>query len=276
ADANPQDADADDNGYKVRSLASRSQGLALAIAARQALASLNRQTQEINPHGSPYFNTLTELHLGPLTQRELAGLLELAGDAFDQEDRRFVADLSGGHPYLAQAAGSALWEADQRRLTGDRRYQSAADDFFRETAKHFADTWEVMGNEARRAVTAVALIQLPALLEERGALTRNLDDHLADYTPELEWLADSGMVSGENGKKWLIRQQGFLWWLADELRHYVRDEAEFGEWLQRHTLDGVLTMGEREWMGRTAVKVTQFLGAGAGTLVEEFIKRMMR
>jgi hypothetical protein len=34
----------------------------------------------------------------------LAALLKRAEGKFNREDRRFVADLSGHHPYLAQAA----------------------------------------------------------------------------------------------------------------------------------------------------------------------------
>ncbi|MCA9959417.1 MAG: hypothetical protein KC443_10310 [Anaerolineales bacterium] len=257
----------------LRSLASRAQGFALAIAARQELEELNRCTQAINPHGSPYFNTFTELHLGVLTGREFGDLLKLAGNRFDKEDRQFIAALSGRHPYLAQVAAAVVWDADVAGNRGDKRYTAAGEAFYRGTCQHFADTWRAMTDGMRRGITAVALTQLPNLLETRAFLTERLTVNLADYTADLERLERYGIVA-QDETGWRVAQQGFLWWLADTLREQVRQETGFAAWLQAQALDGVLTNGEKQWMRKMGTAVAQALGPGVPALVEAMVKRL--
>ena len=60
----------------LRSLASRSQGaLALIIASRQSLTGLNKATQQLSRTGSPYFNFLDEITLGPWPNKAVDELL---------------------------------------------------------------------------------------------------------------------------------------------------------------------------------------------------------
>lgn len=257
----------------LRSLASRARGFVLVIAARQELEELNRRTQAINPHGSPYFNTFTELHLGAMTGWEFGDLLKLAGDRFNKEDRQFVAALSGRHPYLAQIAAAAVWAADAVGKTGDKRYAAAVEVYYKATSMHFDDTWGAMTNGMRRGITAVALAQLPNLLETHAFVGARLAQNLADYTADLERLERYGLVAQE-GESWRIAPQGFLWWLADTLREQVRREEDFAAWLQAHELDGVLTNAEKQWMGKAATAVGRAIGPGVPALVEMMVKRL--
>src|SRR5215216_4245116 len=64
----------------LRALASHAGGFALVIAARRSLQQLNQLTQELNPHGSPYFNVFVEIQLGALKRDGLTGLLDQGGD----------------------------------------------------------------------------------------------------------------------------------------------------------------------------------------------------
>src|SRR6185369_13626780 len=102
----------------LRTLASRSGGFALVIAARRSLEQLNQLTQELNPHGSPYFNVFVEIQLGALKREALTSLLDQGGDYFTKADRAYVERVSGGHPYLAQVTAAMLWDAHQEGLTG--------------------------------------------------------------------------------------------------------------------------------------------------------------
>ncbi|PIE81893.1 MAG: hypothetical protein CSA11_01915 [Chloroflexi bacterium] len=146
----------------LRSLTSLPSGLTLVIAARQEVGRLNQLTQVINPHGSPYFNIFTELHLGALKSREMAELLALGEGYFTCTDRQFIANVSGQHPYLAQAAASSLWEAHENKLAESKRYQAAANNFYVQTEAHFADVWRSLSDGGRKGITAVALQQFPA------------------------------------------------------------------------------------------------------------------
>jgi len=83
----------------LRSLASRSRGaLALVIASRRSLASLNKDTQQFSRTGSPYLNFFAEIVLGTLPNKYVAELLCRTGDRFTAEDRRFIAEAAGDIP----------------------------------------------------------------------------------------------------------------------------------------------------------------------------------
>ena len=117
----------------LRSLASRGRGaLALVIASRSPLTALNKKTQELSRTGSPYFNFLDEITLGPWSNKAVTDLLNRAGDRFTADDRRYLAKVAGGHPYLLQAAASELWGA----------YAEGVDD----TGEH----WQRTGRGPRR------------------------------------------------------------------------------------------------------------------------------
>lgn len=181
--------------------------------------------------------------------------------------------VSGRHPYLAQIAATTVWDADAAAKIGDKRYATAGEAFYRDTRKHFDDTWGAMTNGMRRGITAVALAQLPNLLETHAFVGARLAQNLADYTADLERLERYGLVAQE-GESWRIAPQGFLWWLADTLREQVRREEDFAAWLQAHELDGVLTNAEKQWMGKAATAVGRAIGPGVPALVEMMVKRL--
>jgi len=95
----------------LRSLASRSQGgLALVITGNASLSQLHEDTKHFNPTGSPYFNFMDEITLGPLSEADIDTLLHEGDAYFTEDDRRFIKKLTGGHPYPLQLASSILWE----------------------------------------------------------------------------------------------------------------------------------------------------------------------
>lgn len=253
----------------LRSLASRSTGLVLVIAARRDLEQLNRLTQAINPHGSPYFNVFTEIHLGSITERAMSQLLDRAGALFNRMDREFIVTVSGYHPYLAQAAAAMLWDVhEEAALTGVGRYKAAGMALNRHTRKHFVDTWFSWTNETRKAIAAVALSQIPLLVKGHAFLVSELIDDLDDYLPELETLQESGICVQHSSGQWRITQVAFLWWLADELRRNVRDDSEFKGWLQAQEMEGLFTTKERRRVGKAVSDVLKVMGKGVTTLIE--------
>ena len=256
----------------LRSLGSRSKGLAIVIAARRDLERLNKLTQQFNPHGSPYFNVFTEIKFGTLSIKEFSELVKAAGNRFDQTDHEYIAAVSGRHPYLAQAAAAMLWDAHEDGLEGEERYKVAGRYLYQQAKQHFSDTWNFWTNETRKAITAVALAQIPKLVGHRRFLVKELIDDLDDYGPELEALEIIGTITeGEEGE-YVITQSSFLWWLADELLRNVRDEDEFKGWLRAQELDNLLTANEREKLGNAVRKVLEVTGRGATTLIDSFAK----
>ena len=260
----------------LRSLASRSRGaLALVIASRRPLASLIEATQQFSRISSPYFNFLSEITLGPLPVKDVAELLKQASDRFTPQDRRFVATVAGGHPYLLQAAASMLWEAYE---DGERdpvqRWQRAAGNLYTEAALTLSDTWQQWPPTTRRAFTAVALAHIPRLLEQRQFHTERLLRDMRDFGPELRPLKKRGFVTEDAAIPggWRVRPQAFLWWLADELVRTVRRETPFEEWLQQQEWEGLLTRGEKQQLGKAVRFVGELLKDGAATLIEAAAK----
>ncbi len=88
----------------LRSLSSRSGGLSLIVAARRRVSELNQQTAQLNPRGSPYFNTLQEIRLGAFERGEARKILEAS---FDSSIAQTVWTVTGRHPFLISLAVQA-------------------------------------------------------------------------------------------------------------------------------------------------------------------------
>lgn len=256
----------------LRSLTSRFSSLALIIATRRTLNQLNVQTQEINPHSSPYFNIFTELRLGPLPKRDVARLLAHAKARFDNRDRQFVSLASGNHPYLLQMAADILWEVDVEGKQDLERYRRAAEELRMQSEGHFADTWRSWSNAERKVIMAISLAQMSLLVEDHTFEWSNLVEDIDDYTPELRGLEKSGTVIKVGGSNHRLAQRALLWWLADEIKRLVRDELTFEQWLEEQEYDGVLTQKEKRTLGEVARELGVFLQQGATTLIEAFAK----
>ncbi len=350
----------------LRSLASRSRGtLALIIAGRFPLGRLNTDTQQLSRTGSPYFNFLSEVTLGPLAQREALLLLNQGLERFSSADIHFITVLAGGHPYLLQVAACELWEIyedEPESAQGCRR--QVAELLYSEVALTLADTWRLWPPEMRCAFTAVALQHLNALVppgmnhnttpneisltdtytsyeiglhallatvgrnhpdaliyeqrlmeniahcrrffdddtrkSERAqiiaqlntlavALTGNsfnalcerenpqplhiavrvLHEVMRDFRQELQLLERQGFVCEDAiiPGGWAVRPLAFLWWLADEIVHEVRDKPTLEAWMRAQRWDGLLTHAERAALGQALRAVDLALESGAKMLI---------
>jgi hypothetical protein len=244
----------------------------LIIATRRSLNQLNVQTQEINPHSSPYFNIFTELRLGPLPKRDVAHLLAYAEDQFDSNDRQFIVLASGRHPYLLQLTADILWDVNQEGKQGEERYRLAGEELRMQSEGHFADTWRAWSSAERKVIMAIALAQMALLIEDHNFEWSNLIEDISDYTPELRNLEKSGtIVKGTKGNR-QIKQRALLWWLADEVKRMVRDESTFEEWIEEQEFEGIFTQKEKRGLDQIAQELAGVLGQGATTLIQAFAK----
>ncbi|MGK7894721.1 MAG: AAA family ATPase [Xenococcus sp. (in: cyanobacteria)] len=256
----------------LRSLASRSPGFLLVLAARKNLDQLNQLTQEINPHGSPYFNVFTEIKLGAWPQEVLPELINKSYGYFNNQDEQYIYLVSGLHPYLAQMAAGTLFDIHQDGYIGAERYEKAARELYEQSKHHFADCWRSWTNESKKAITAVALNQIPRMVPNHDFLVSELTKNLDDFMPELVTLEKDGLLELDENGNWIIKQQAFIWWLTDELRRNVRENSDFETWLRAQELDGLLTKKEQEMMSNTISKALSELSKGAITLIEEMAK----
>lgn len=149
----------------LRSLASRSRGaLALVLASRSSLASLNESTRRFSRTGSPYFNFFSEVILGPLPDVAVAELLDRAGSRFNLDDCCFIKETAGGHPYLLQVAASELWQAyEEGEVDPIRRRVQAGQILCEEAALTLGDTWRLWDPATCRVFLTIALAHLRSL-----------------------------------------------------------------------------------------------------------------
>lgn len=255
----------------LRSLASRFDSLTLVIAARQALADLNRATQEFSRAGSPYFNFMQEISLGAFTPKD-AQLLLARGDAyFKKNDKEYLLRVAGGHPFLLQAAASALWSVyEDGEKDVQTRFVQAGKDLFQQAKPTLEDTWRLWPPEMKKAFTIIALDNVPRLLGERQFDLNALLKSLPDYAPELRLLETRGytlpdpQLPGGIG----IQAEVMLWWLAEELVQALRRKDDLAAWLQAEEWDGLLKQREKDLLVKAAKSAGQLLRTGA----EVFIK----
>jgi hypothetical protein len=195
----------------LRSLTSRSKGaLALVIASRILVESLNREARKLSPLGSPYFNTLEEITLGSWPEYAANELLRRAGARFTRDDRRFIREVAGGHPYLLQTAASVLWEVyeDAEGSPTQRRLQ-AGQELSDLSRPMLEASWHHWSPLVRRAMVAVTLTQITEMSADAGRSQPDLSN-----LPAISNLLRDGFD-------------------ARELRRFCRDREDFSPVLGR-------------------------------------------
>ena len=266
----------------LRSLASRFSSLSLVIAARQSLSDLNRLTQDFSRAGSPYFNIYQQIDLGAFKEKDALELLARGEAHFSRGDKTYLLRLAGGHPFLLQAAASALWSAYEDGEKDARlRYQQAGKDLFQQAAPTLQDTWRLWPPEMKKAFTIIALDNLPRLLGERKFDLDALIKSLADYTPELRSLETRGYIAPDAGPPgtgapsgYAIQAEVMLWWLAEELIQALRRQDDLGAWLRAEGWEGLLKRGEKDALLKAARDAGNLLKPGLDALIKAAAERL--
>lgn len=255
----------------LRSLSTRFESLVLIFASRYPLEELHKETFKFNSHGSPYFNYLASLVLKPFSGNEVDSLLKLAGRRFTKQEKQFVQDLSGGHPYLLQVAASVLWEsyADKEKDTGVRQ-KKVSDELYREANDTLSVSWNLWSPKTKIAFMAIALDEIPMLLPTRSFDVTALVERLDDFEPEIRFLAEQGYIIPDKllDSGWQVGIKAYDWWLADELRRALRNEESFEKWFTEQEWNGLLTRGEKEKFKQTIQQ--------AAPLLKELIKVLLK
>ena len=218
----------------LRTLASCYRSLACIAAARQSVIQLNNKTKGY-ADGSPYFNVLEPITLTLFCEKDVEKLLEWAGEQFNVNDRRYLLELTGGHPFLLQVAASELWEA-YIEIPDDvgGRYRQVEGRLYEIISIMFSDIWKAWSPEMRMAFCAVGLSDMSS--NDFKFNNRNLLKYVnKNLNPELEELERRGLIASDTGldRKRHVRSLISLWWIADQLVQEIRDESSFRAWLQK-------------------------------------------
>ncbi|GAB4492357.1 MAG: hypothetical protein OHK0031_15390 [Anaerolineales bacterium] len=265
----------------LRSLASRYESLTLVIASRQPLEELNASTQQFSLMGSPYFNFMSQITLGALTDKEAADLLRRA-DCFSAEDRGYLLFVAGTHPYLLQSAASALWEAyADDEVERQTRWEITARELLETVRPTLADTWRAWSPATRKALTIVALDNLPRLLAGKEFDMDALLTAFSLYGAEVEALAKRGFLTAESASRtgYRLSAQVCYWWLAAELTRSLRPqegEEDLGSWLRAQQWDGLIKGEEKTQLKRALTALTALLKTGAETLIKTAVETYIK
>jgi len=167
--------------------------LTLIIAGKNSLNQFHKETKDLNPMGSPYLNFLEsgEIILGALSDAEIDSLLQQSDHTFTEDDRHFIKEMAGGHPYLVQVAATILWEAYENKepeplASAEKTFYSKA----KNALNNFLQSW---AQSTTQAFLAVARQQ-----------------DVSRFNRELKELEEQGFVKQdkENGK-WQVRARVF-------------------------------------------------------------------
>lgn len=275
----------------LRSLASRTDSLTLITASRLSVAEMNARSHEINPLGSPFFNTVIEVPLLPLSDAEVGELLErsLADTVlkFSLGDHEYVRRMAGRHPFLVQVCAAALFDAGIQTAEPDK-YRAAGEILYQRIAAHFDDMWRHLSPKAQTALVILALAELKGQVDKRDFDTSDLGK-LDFYGPELRNLATSGLVEKESdsgwhadwgnfviwhGSRWRLSAGGLVYWVADNIVSGSRKTIPFDKWLAEREFDGVLTQGEKGKLKDLAGKIPPSVVARVADFMGVICKRL--
>ncbi len=268
----------------LRSLATRTGGLALVTASRISVARMNQIGRGLLDTGSPFFNNVIEVRLRPLDDDDIAILLDRAGESLSIEDRLFICRLAGRNPFLLQAMTGTLLETE-----GEERYGEAAEIFYDRIAFHFDDLWGTMDDSTRTTAVILSLVELGGRalgqdfaygeienVELFGPELRKLSERgLADHAGE-GWQFDSEHLMVWRGERWSINTQVFTWWVRDVVLLRTRQLPSYDEWLENKRYSFLLTQEQWENLAKMTQKVPDWAIRGVSGLAKSLLEEMLK
>ncbi|EDN70029.1 archaeal ATPase [Beggiatoa sp. PS] len=215
----------------LRGLVSQSDGaLILVMTINISLTELHRKAKPFTS-GSPYFNFLDEIVLGPLSNEEVEKLLRSENIYFTDEDRDFITNLAGKRPFLLQVVASVLWESYKTEQEKDifKRQNEVKQEVYDRTKETLNDTWQSWTLTTRKAFTAVALASLESLQKvlkiEPVDIKERIDNEMG-FKSALYELEKQGFVKQEDEHvehHWQIYPTIWLTFLADQPKQTLRE-----------------------------------------------------
>jgi hypothetical protein len=268
----------------LRSLTTRTGGLALVTASRLSVVEMNERGRRLLDIGSPFFNHVIERRLGPFDEQTVHALLNRAGDVLCPDDQRFICRVVGRHPFLLQAMAATLMET-----TGDDRQAQAAECFFEQIASHFDDLWCSLDDRTRTTAVILSLVELGG-----RALGHDFSygeiERVDAFGPELRKLAERGLAEqvGEGwqfdrehlllwrGERWTVGAQAFAWWVRDVVIAEIRRLPAYDKWLANKRYRFLLTQEQWDWLINAVRKAPDWAVRGVVGLARALFAELVR
>jgi len=266
----------------LRSLATRTGGLALVTASRLSVAEMNERGRGLLDIGSPFFNNFIEVRMCPFDDRTVNALLDWADPAFSSKDKAFIRCVAGRHPFLLQAMASALVET-----AGDDRYVRAAEVFYGRVSPHFDDSWNGLDDHARTSAAILGLIALSGRALRPGFHYDEIQ-HVDAFGPELRKLAERGLAEqvGKEwqfareplfiwrGEQWTVGGQAFAWWVREVAVAEARRVPSYDEWLMDRRYHLLVTQEQWDRLVSAVRSACQSIGWGVGPLARALSEQL--
>lgn len=272
----------------LRSLGTRTGGLAMVTASRIGVAGLNQMGRQLLDTGSPFFNHVMDLNLPPFTDREIEALLAKAQPPFSTDEALFVRRVAGRNPFLLQAMAGAL----QETAPSPSRCEQAAETFYRMAAQYFDDLWNYLDDETRTIAVILSL-------QEIGGRALGSDFNYGEiervdrYGVELQKLAERGLAEqlekprrgwawdGKNlllwrGQRWGMSCAAFTWWVRDVVIAAIRSIPTYEDWLKQKKYIGLLTQQQWDDAQRLLKKIPTSMLRGVGGLAKSLWDEMLK
>jgi hypothetical protein len=267
----------------LRSLA-KTGGLALVTASRCSVAEMNERGRGLLDTGSPFFNTMIDVRLGPFDEPAVDAVLDRAGKALSPEDRRFIRRVAGRHPFLLQAMAATLME-----ITGDDRQACAAETFYERISFHFDDLWYSLDDRTRTAAVILSLVELGGRALGQDFAYGEIEKVDA-FGPEMRKLAARGLAEqvGEGwqfdrehlllwrGERWSVGAQAFAWWVRDVVIAETRRVPAYDEWLASKHYCLLLTNRQWSWLVRGVRGAPGWALQGVAGLARALLDELLR
>lgn len=192
--------------------------LSLVIASQQPLNVLCQGI--ITGEGSPFYNNFVFRRLHPLAPSEVGELLErrLTGTPvqFNAQDRQYIDQIAGTHPFLVQLACALIFNARSQGALVE--YDEIGRRFEEEARHHFSQTWENSSHEERTVLLLIAW----RWWSRRLGLNPQPDDRtfwelMRRYEREIISLVERGLITGEDSQPSPISSV-FAWWIVNTVR----------------------------------------------------------
>jgi hypothetical protein len=268
----------------LRSLATRTGGLALVPASRLSVAEMNERGRGLLETGSPFFNNVIEVRLRPFDEVTVEALLNRAGNVLSSDDRRFARRVAGCHPFLLQAMAAAMVET-----TGADRQARAAERCCEWISSHFDDLWHTLDDRTRTTALILSLVELGGRALGQDFAFGEIEKVDA-FGPELRRLAERGLAEkiGEGwqfdcehlllwrGERWTAGAQAFAWWVRDVAIAGTRSVPSYDEWLAKKRYRFLLTQEQWDWLVGTVRGAPEWAVRGVGVLARALFDELVR
>ncbi len=262
----------------LRNLASLHASFSLILAVRQPVEELNRRTQQYSRLSSPYFNTSHAISLGAFSDKEIAELLAKASGVFNGDDRRYLARISGGHPYFLQAAAYYLWEAyAEKQKDPNQRRKWAGKQAFAQAVPALQESWHAWKPEQQMAFSLAALDEIPLLLPERTFDVNRLLRDFPLFAQEQRLLEQRGFLKADKklAGGYAPQAEMMTWFLVEELTSLLRpSKPDVKTWLKSQQWDGLLKEGEKESIQKVLLAFKPLLQEGVSAFIQATVQKL--